>query len=558
MKQSDSKNILGISIVVAVVLIVIILVVTRLVKTGGLSSDTKKESASVSSLLKRVNYSEKTPVKGSVDFSNSSLYDELPNIEKYPLTLEDTSGDVNIEIFSSPEKAGTDADSWLIDMAKAYNSEKHTVDGKTVSVSVRSISSGLAADYIISNKYVPTGFSPSNALWGSYSEIQGAKLSEVTDRMVGNTAGFLVSKNGADYSNYKDVISAVIDGKINVGYTNPLVSSTGMNLLITILSDYGNGDVGSDAATEAFASFQRNIPFVATNTIQMRDSSAKGSLDGMTMEYQSYSQDKDLMDSYDFIPFGIRHDNPMYYCESSKGGDIKKEALKNFTDYCKSDSAQKAATEKGFNQNSDYKSDLNITGKDVKTSLEIYKKEKDSGQAIVAVFVADVSGSMNGEPLAQLKESLSNGMQYINENNYVGLVSYSSDVAIEVPIAEFDLNQKAYFQGAIGNMIAGGNTASYNALVVAMDMIEKAKKDHPDAKTMIFLLSDGQANEGYSLDKISPTLKSLKIPIYTICYGTEADVDAMKKISSVNEAANIQADSSDIVYQIKSLFNSNL
>ena len=66
MKQSDSKNILGISIVVAVILIVIILVVTRLVKTGGLSSDTKKEAASVSSLLKRVNYSEKTPVKSKL------------------------------------------------------------------------------------------------------------------------------------------------------------------------------------------------------------------------------------------------------------------------------------------------------------------------------------------------------------------------------------------------------------------------------------------------------------------------------------------------------------
>jgi Ca-activated chloride channel family protein len=188
----------------------------------------------------------------------------------------------------------------------------------------------------------------------------------------------------------------------------------------------------------------------------------------------------------------------------------------------------------------------------------MYKSNKDNGKDIIAVFVADCSGSMYGDPINQLKSSLSNGMQYINENNYVGLISYSDDVTIEVPIAKFDLNQKAFFQGGINGLTATGSTASYDAVVVAMKMIEEAKKSNPDAKAMIFLLSDGCQNVGYSMNTITPALTESKIPVYTISYTSDADTDAMKKLSEINEAATINADSEDIVYKIKSLFNSQM
>ncbi len=552
MESKKTKTLIGCSLVVVLFIVMVVLLVSKLV--GGIGGKLG-EGDSLEKLVAHVDYKELTPVKGSVDLSDASLYDELPEIEKYPLTLEDDSGDIRIEVFSSPEKAGTGSDSWLIDMAREFNEQRQELDGKTVSVSVRSISSGLAADYIISGKYVPTGFTPSAALWGAYADAQGARMDVAEECMVGNVAGFLVAKDSG-FKDYKQVIEAVQQGKINIGYTNPQVSTTGMNLLVTILSEYGNGDLTSDAAVKAFSSFQKNIPYVATNTIQMRDSSANGSLDGMTMEYQSYAQDKELQASYDFIPFGMRHDNPMYICP--KTTDEQREALLMFTRFCTSDAGKKAAENKGFYNNMDYKPAISIIGKDVKNALEIYKREKDSGQPIIAVFVADVSGSMSGEPLNQLKQSLQNGMRYINDTNYVGLVSYSSDVNIEVPIARFDLNQKAYFQGALNRMTAGGNTASYDALVVAMQMLEDAKADHPDAKQMLFLLSDGQQNEGYSLNKITFALETQKTPVYTISYGDEADTDEMAKVSGVNEAASIVADPEDIVYKIKSLFNSSL
>ena len=545
--MKTNKNIF-IGVIIAVAFIVII----------GIAFIIKNQSGgrTVDTMLKHIKVKEKSPTKASISLDNSSLYDELPEISKYPNAVTGY-GDVSIEIMTSPEKAGKDYEAWLIDVANKFNKAgKTTSGGRTIAVSVRPVSSGLAADYIISGKHTPQLFTPSNYLWGEYINANGGDVTLLNERMVGNTAGLLISKN-SEYKTYDDIIAAVQAGKINIGYTNPQSSSTGMNLLISLLKD-GSEDINADAAIDNFKKFQQNIPYVAYNTMQMRDSASKGNLDGMILEYQTYINEPNVNKMYDFIPFGIRHDNPLYLVGEANLPDEEVEACKIFNDYCMTNDCQSIATKYGFNAKDDYKSDREITGAEVNRALEIYKANKDNGQDIIAVFVADCSGSMSGDPINQLKQSLTNGAQYINENNMVGLVSYSTNVAIEVPIAKFDLNQRAYFQGGINSLTAGGSTASYDAIVVAMDMIRKAKAENPDAKAMIFLLSDGYQNEGYRLNDITPALKESEIPVYTISYTSDADTDAMKKLSGINEAATINADSDDIVYKIKSLFNSQM
>jgi Ca-activated chloride channel family protein len=186
----------------------------------------------------------------------------------------------------------------------------------------------------------------------------------------------------------------------------------------------------------------------------------------------------------------------------------------------------------------------------------LYKSNKDAGRGVYAVFVADVSGSMDGDPISAMKESLLNSMQYITKGNQIGLVSYADSVTIDLPIAEWDLNQMSYFKGAVESLRAGGNTATYDALVVAIDMLEKATADDPEARKMVFLLSDGEQNQGYSLRDITDIVKGLRIPIYTIGYN--ANIDALKQVSSINEAASIDASTEDVVYQLKTLFNANM
>ena len=65
---------------------------------------------------------------------------------------------------------------------------------------------------------------------------------------------------------------------------------------------------------------------------------------------------------------------------------------------------------------------------------------------------------------------------------------------------------------------------------------------------MIFVLSDGETNRGHSLDDIRSIVQELGIPIYTIGYN--ADIPALQEISSINEAASINADTDDVVYKL--------
>ena len=498
MKRKNAGNSLvpvGIGIVVIMVIILIVSIVMK--QKGGGSGGGK----TLDQLYDKVKVTEATPKKGQVTFESNNLYDELPEIDKYPQAVTG-KGDVDIEIFTSGEKAGKDNDSWLIDVANKFNAEGNTLsNGKTVSMSVRSVASGTAADYIISGKYVPDLYTPSNTLFGEYAKTNGGSLEIYDKRLVGNTAGILI-KN--------------------------------------------------------FTKFNANIPYVAYTTQQMRDSASNGSLDGMLTEYQAYVNDANLTSMYDFIPFGVRHDNPVYICDEAGKTQDEKDAIKMVVDYCKSPEMQKIATSKGFNANDDYTTDLDFTGAEVTQALVTYKKEKDNGKDIIAVFVADNSGSMDGEPMNELKSSLSNGLSYINDNNYVGLVSYSNNVTVELPIAQLDLNQRSYFQGAIDGMKAQGGTSTYEALVVAAKMVQDAQKDHPDAKCMIILLSDGYANGNFTVSDIETPIKDSGIPIYTISYGSDADKEELQKVSNINEAASINADSDDITYKLKSLFNSQL
>lgn len=546
-----TKGIVTVGVLMIIVMVAVIMgvVVKRAgnISSGGGGISGTKQDMTLDEMYNELDVEQATPVKGTVTLDTPDLYDELPEIDKYPLSVEG-SGDVDIEIFTSGEKAGKDNDSWLIDVASSFNSsDVKTSDGKTVSMSVRSVPSGTAADYIISGKYLPDLYTPSNTLFGEYAISNNGSLELYADRLVGNTAGILVKKDSG-YTTADEVIKAVQDNKITMGYTNPQTSATGLNLLLTLLR-------GGD---DNFTKFNANIPYVAYTTQQMRDSASNGTLDAMLSEYQAYINDNNLTSMYDFIAFGVRHDNPVYICNKSGKTAAELEGVKLVVDYCKSDEMQKIAAQKGFNANDDYTSAEEFSGAQVTQGLKTYKKTKDNGKDIIAVFVADCSGSMDGDPMNQLKNSLTNGAQYINDNNYVGLVSYSNSVTIEVPIAQFDLNQRSYFQGAVNNLIASGGTASYDAVVVAVKMITEAKAQHPDAKCMLFLLSDGYANNGYSMDEITSALRTSGIPVYTIGYGDDADTGELARLSGINEAASINADSDDIIYKIKSLFNSQL
>jgi Ca-activated chloride channel family protein len=148
-------------------------------------------------LYSNITVETKKPIKSSVDLTETDLKDELPSIEKYPLSVKNTT-ETYIEIFSSPEKAGEGKDGWLNEVATNFNKEKFVIDGKKVSVSVRCLASGLATDYITSGKYTPDAFTPSNTFWGEMVSANNIKIEMIEPKLAGNVAGIVVSNEKYD------------------------------------------------------------------------------------------------------------------------------------------------------------------------------------------------------------------------------------------------------------------------------------------------------------------------------------------------------------------------
>ena len=489
----------------------------------------------------------------------------LADISTFPITVEG-NGDINIEIAAATEMTAAAPDDWLNAVADRFNKSGAMIGSKRVTVSLRKITSGEVLTYMTDGDYRPDVYIPSTDAWGMMLNAKGVNTITLSERIAGNTAGILMEKSTYnsfiekyDEVTLSNVLNASLAGDLTFAYTNPYTSSTGLNILTSMLYAFDSEDPLSDAAQQKLLDYQKQSPPVAYTTAVLREQASKGIIKAMVMEEQAYINTPELS-NYVYTPEGIRHDHPVYTFEYVS--EENQEAAKLFTEYCLNDESQELAEKKGFNRHDDYKSrPCGLDGAGYLAAQRIWKQNKDGGQPIIAVFVADISGSMAGTPIKSLKESLLSTSSYISSDNYIGLVSYADNVHINLPIDKFDEEQRAYFSGAIKDLDIEGSTATYDALLVALKMMIDKKEEIPNAKMMLFVLSDGDQNRGYSLDRVAPIVGGLKVPVYTIGYnlenGTRA-VDELTRLSNINEATLINATSDDLITHMRNLFNVEL
>lgn len=522
-------------------------------------------------LIQRVNVQEDYKHKIDILPSNEKIdiSSTLPEIDQYAMVVNNdkTVNNVVVEIFTSTEKSGSGTDGWMTETAIDFNNENFKIsNGKTAKLNIRKIPSGTGYQYIASRKYIPDAFCPSNLLWIKMAQASGIDLIPISERTVRNIAGIIMKdeaykKIEAKYGkvDVRSIINSVINGDIFMGYTDPFASSTGINFLYTILAifaDNNEKEILSDAAVSAFQEFQKGVPFVSLTTLQMRDSVEKGgSLDAFIMEYQTYVNTKTLYRGYQFIPFGILHENPLYALK-----DIdkeKKETLAIFARYINENKIKNLAKKYGFEPDINYKPEINVPdGRILIQAQKLWKEEKDAGKPIVAVFVSDVSGSMEGLKIKMLKKALIDGSKFISPDNYIGLTAFSSGVVKLLPIEKFTPIQRSRFIAAVNSMQIGGNTAMYDGILVSAAMLFDAMKNIPNSRPMLFILTDGESNSGHNYRAVYKTLIGLHVPIYTISYG--GTVTVLEDIAKLNEAASLKAKENDIAYQIGNLLNAEM
>jgi Ca-activated chloride channel family protein len=495
------------------------------------------------------------------------LCETLPDIDTFDLVVDPsvTGNTVSVEVFSSTEKAGEDTNGWLVEVAEDFNSSRPKLaDGRDVRVKVRAIPSGTGFLYISCGEYLPDAFSPSNHLWVRMVEASGVDTTVVEESLVSNTAGIIMLSETADQLRTdlgeittSSVVAAVSQGRLTMGYTNPLASSTGLNFLASVLQSFASCDssrmTDPDVAS-SFEQFQSTVPFVALTTLQLLESIERedGSLDAGVMEYQTFVNSDRLQRGWEFFPFGISHDNPLYGIGDTAGP--VDDALRLFGEFATGADAQDDARRVGFDPPA-YTPECDIPpGAKLLEAQQLWKDTP--GRPVAAVFVADVSGSMSGARINALRQALKLGTDFISGDNSVGLVTFNDQVQIVMPISEFDQVNRGRLDSASNQLFAGGGTAMYDGILVALDMLLEARDADPTIRPLVFVLTDGETTDGVSFSKASPVIEGLGIPVHTI--GFEADLAELTRLSNLVEAANINADVDDVVFRIASMFNSEM
>jgi Ca-activated chloride channel family protein len=160
------------------------------------------------------------------------------------------------------------------------------------------------------------------------------------------------------------------------------------------------------------------------------------------------------------------------------------------------------------------------------------------------LLVLDVSGSMDGDKLDQVKAAGAAALNVVSAKDEVGLWAFSDKIQQLGAIGPVGPNQ-AELASNIAGLRAGGGTALYRATSEAVGEVQNGWD--PTRINAVVLLTDGQNSDSSDSD-LSALLQSLSsqpaastVPVFTIGYGQDADLSTLKQISQASNGRSYNA-----------------
>jgi Mg-chelatase subunit ChlD len=171
--------------------------------------------------------------------------------------------------------------------------------------------------------------------------------------------------------------------------------------------------------------------------------------------------------------------------------------------------------------------------------------DDDSARAPVDIVVAlDVSSSMSGAKLELCKTTLSLLLRELNSNDRFGLVSFGSDVKLEIPTRKLTKFNKTNALAKVKDLRTHGCTNMSGGIGMAAQEIKSL--DQPNEVQTIFLLTDGYANQGVS-DRVGivnltkgclASDSGKRTPIHCFGYGEDHDSEMLRDIAQASEGGS--------------------
>ncbi|MEY4417819.1 MAG: hypothetical protein RIQ88_257 [Actinomycetota bacterium] len=119
--------------------------------------------------------------------------------------------------------------------------------------------------------------------------------------------------------------------------------------------------------------------------------------------------------------------------------------------------------------------------------------EATTKKAKALVFVIDRSGSMDGEPLENVKNVIIETLPRLNPEDSLSVVVFDDRAQVVVPLAKVASADIKQIRKTVSGIYAGGSTNLEAGYRLGLD---EARKVESGIEANIILLSDGQANAG--------------------------------------------------------------
>ncbi len=517
-------------------------------------------------------------------YATDQSVEPIPQTEDFPLYAAQPSGGntVHVEIFSSSEKANVNRQNerWLVEVAEAFNQRQETLpSGEVIQVGVRQVASGTAARMLGAGVAQPQGYSPSNDLWVAMIQSEGVPVTPVAERLVPNTAGWVLPKTVYDQLaengtvSFDRLLAAIASEQITVAYPNPYSSSTALNLLYTLYwRAAGHQQSGGQLTTaelqtpqvnSVFDQFQSQVLITTPTTLDLQELFLRdqSNLQAFPLEYQNYLALRQVpgFENTEFVPFGMPHNNPLV--GFGWNSPQQQAALERFSAFALSPDMQALAAQQGFVETEHLQATADHppipSGEVLLAAQSNWKLRKDGGRTVYMALVIDTSGSMEGSRMQAVKDGLRIAAGQINPGNYVSIVTFDNRPVRRLPLAPFDQPQHQRFLATVDLLRADGATAMYDGMMVGLaDLMEKKAAD-PTGRFYLLLLTDGEANRGFQFDAVQDVMAYSDVRFYPIAYG-EVSQSELQAIASLRESTVQQGNPDNVQSLFRDLFQVNL
>ena len=373
----------------------------------------------------------------------------------------------------------------------------------------------------------------------------------------------------------KDILNAIKDGKLKYVMSSVTQTNTGATTYLNFLNSLaGNPEVltldmlKDETLIDDLKNFFKGVERVSGDEDYLADMYLKGSYNAM-INYESslISLNKKLVSEgkeplYLVYPVdGVAiNDMPFAYINNDSSDTNKKNKFDLIQSYLRSDEVMtkmesfgyrswyggiKEETDKKiFNPDwgidtSKYLKDMKYPSKNVITeAIKLYIEALRKPTHVV--FCLDVSGSMYGSGLSELKDA----MEYILDYDKASLDNLQFSDSDKITIITFNGDIKDIYETRYGNdtssiindinkLDASGSTNIYDPSIKALGILNEDSSD--DYIKTIILMTDGQSNNGsYDNLKIYYQKNKLNIPIYGITFGSSDEYELEKVVNLTN------------------------